>query len=99
MVRKLKQPSTFRLWQMYESDRHRGNAGKNEPFGVMGTFVVRLAMPVKGEMRRFIHEAEDLVVFAPDLYKLPKARFNVKKSTCQFEQSPRVTLSAAKGLS
>src|SRR5258708_32986628 len=72
MVRKLKQPSTFRLWQMYESDRHRGNAGKNEPFGVMGTFVVRLAMPVKGEMRRFIHEAEDLVVFAPDLYKLPK---------------------------
>ena len=70
MVRKLKQPSTFRLWQMYESDRHRGNAGKNEPFGVMGTFVVRLAMPVKGEMRRFIHEAEDLVVFAPDLYKI-----------------------------
>jgi len=69
MVRKLKQPSTFRLWQRYESDRHRGNAGKNEPFGVMGTFVVRLAMPVKGEMRRFIHEAEDLVVFAPDLYK------------------------------
>ena len=45
---------------------------------VMGNFVVRLAMPVrrpsaatlpvKGEMRRFIHEAEDLVVFAPDLY-------------------------------
>ena len=56
-----------------------GNSGKNEPFGAMGTFVVRLAMPVrrpsaatllvKGEMRRFIHEAEDLVVFAPDLYK------------------------------
>src|SRR5258708_39644201 len=69
MVRKLKQPSTFRLWQRYESDRDRGNAGKNEPLGVMGTFVVRLAMPVKGEMRRFIHEAEDLVVFAPDLYK------------------------------
>ena len=77
MVRKLKQQSTFRLWQMYETDRHRGNAGKHEPFGVMGTFVVRLAMPVrrpsaatlpvKGEMRRFIHEAEDLVVFAPDL--------------------------------
>ncbi len=66
---------------MYESDRHRGNAGKNDPLGVMGTFVVRLAMPVsrpsaailpvKGEMRRFIHEAEDLVVFAPDLYKRP----------------------------
>jgi hypothetical protein len=35
----------------------------------MGTFVVRLAMPVNGEMRRFIHEAKDLVVFAPDLYK------------------------------
>ena len=57
-----------------------GNTGKNEPFGVMGTFVVRLAMPVrrpsaatlpvKGEMRRFIHEAEDLVVFARDLYKM-----------------------------
>jgi putative transposase len=79
MVRKLKQQSTFRLWQMYESDRHRGNAGKNEPFGVMGTFVVRLALPVrrasaatlpvKGEMRRFIHEVFSLVVFAPDLYK------------------------------
>jgi hypothetical protein len=46
---------------------------------VMGTFVVRLAMPVrrpsvaplpvKGEMRRFIHEVFSLVVFAPDLYK------------------------------
>src|SRR5258708_19188270 len=72
MVRKVKRACTFRLWEMYESDRHRGNAGKNELFGVMGTFVVRLAMPVKGEMRRFIHEAEDLVVFAPDLYKLPK---------------------------
>jgi len=24
-------------------------------------------------MRRFIHEAEDLVVFAPDLYKRPVA--------------------------
>jgi len=45
----------------------------------MGTFVVRLAMPVrrpsaatlpvKGEMRRFIHEVFSLVVFAPDLYK------------------------------
>jgi len=55
------------------------NSGKNEPFGVMGTFVVRLAMPVrrpsaaplpvKGEMRRFIHEAEDFVDEAPDLYK------------------------------
>ena len=31
MVRKLKQQSTFRLWQMYGTDRHRGNAGKNEP--------------------------------------------------------------------
>ena len=30
MVRKLKQQSTFRLWQMYGTDRHRGNAGKNE---------------------------------------------------------------------
>src|SRR5258708_550172 len=28
-----------------------------------------------------------------------KARFNVKKSPCPFEQSPRVTLSAAKSLS
>ncbi len=57
-----------------------GNSGKNEPFGVMGTFVGRLAMPVsrpsaatlpvKGEMRRFIHKAEDFVIFAPDLYKI-----------------------------
>src|SRR5215470_2823044 len=69
IVRKLKQQSTFRLWQMYEADRHRGNCGKNKPFGVMGTFGVRLAMPVrrlsaatlpvKSEMRRFIHEAEN----------------------------------------
>jgi putative transposase len=26
MVGKLKQQSTFRLWQTYETDRHRGNA-------------------------------------------------------------------------
>jgi hypothetical protein len=26
-------------------------------------------LPVKDEMRRFIHEAEDLVVFTPDFYK------------------------------
>ena len=51
---------------------------------VMGTFVVRVAMPVrrlsaatlpvKGEMRRFIHEAEDLVGFALDLYKNHRMR-------------------------
>ena len=79
IVRKLTQQSTFRLWQRYETDRHRGNSKKNEPFGVMSTFIVRWAMPVrrlsaatlpvKGEMRRFIHEAEDFVDEAPDLYK------------------------------
>ena len=38
IVRKLKQQSTFRLWQMYETDRHRGNAGKNEPIARDGYF-------------------------------------------------------------
>ncbi len=46
----------------------------------MDTFVVRLAMRVrkqsdnllrvKGEKRRFIHEAEDFAVFSPHPYKL-----------------------------
>ena len=38
IVRKLKQQSTFRLWQMYETDRHHGNAGKNEPIARDGYF-------------------------------------------------------------
>jgi hypothetical protein len=48
----------------------------------MDTFAVLLEMPVrrrfatplrvKGEKRRFIHEAEDFVVFSPHLYKSKK---------------------------
>jgi putative transposase len=78
IIRKLKQQSTFRPWQKHETDRHRGNLERTNPWSD-GYFVVRLAMPVrrpfaatlpvKGEMRRFIHEAEDLVDEAPDLYK------------------------------
>ena len=78
IVGKLKQLSIFRLWQMYETDLKRVFQ-KERTFCRMSTFIVRLAMPVrrpstaalpvKGEMRRFIYEAEDLVVFAPDFIK------------------------------
>ena len=57
----------------------RGSFGRNDPFGAMDTFAVRLAMSVKqlfasllnnkGEGRQFIHEAEDFVVFLPAVYK------------------------------
>ncbi|SRR5258707_12897896 len=53
---------------------------RKEPFGVMATSIVRLAMPVKrpfvtllpikAKRQRFIHEAEDLVVFSPSFNKI-----------------------------
>ena len=59
----------------------RGSFGRNDPSGVMDTFAVRLATPVKqpsasilnnkGEGGQFIHEAEDFVVFLPVGYKTP----------------------------
>lgn len=60
---------------------YRGSFGRTEPSGVMDTFAVRLATPVKqpsasilnnkGEGGQFIHEAEDFVVFLPVGYKTP----------------------------
>jgi hypothetical protein len=58
---------------------YRDSFGRNGLFGVMATFAVRLAMPVKplfasilnnkAEGGQFIHEAEDFVVFLPVFYK------------------------------
>ena len=58
--------------------------GRKEPFGVMVTSIGRLAMPArrpfvtllstKAKRQRFIHEAEDLVVFSPSFNKFSKRR-------------------------
>jgi len=82
MVRPLKQESTFQLWKSYEADlKHHF---WKEPFGVMATSVVRLAMPAKAKRQRFIHEAKDLVVFSPSFYKANRRKGNMTEKELRF---------------
>ncbi len=58
---------------------YNGISGKNVLFGVMDISAALLGMPVrrpfvtplptKAKRQRFIHKAEDLVVFSPSFYK------------------------------